>query len=285
MTVVINHETTIQYRAGGHVPKFKYRGNVILATDPGKTNMAVTIGTPDGTILTILQFRAPGFENNNSDYCHDFKAFLTEYLKDCHVETLAIEAAISKQGMNFHRSSFVLTEIRANLIDLAYQLTGKKAYEINNWSWKYAILPDGMRGQHEKGSARFLPGLFDLYGNADVTDSVCIYKYAIQKIGNPYYLISPEEVEEPMHEYRTLLVPAGGGLTKNASKFLYNPKLTLKANLDYATNRTSANVYAQVDPANLTLEEIYGSAAMFKSLMDAQRMEVVALRSSKSGPF
>ena len=181
--------------------------------------------------------------------------------------------------MNWHRSSFVLTEIRANLIDLAYQLTGKKAYEVNNWSWKYAILPDGMRGQHEKGSARFLPDVYARFGNADVTDSICIYKYAIQKIGNPYYLISPDVAEPPMHSYRHLLVPAGRSLTKGATKFCYNPRLTLKENLDFATNRTNRNVYAQVDLGSLSLEEIYGSAALAKSLVDTQTMEVVALRS------
>ncbi len=278
MTVVINDQETITYHAGGHVPKFKFRGEVILATDPGKTNMAMTIGTPTGTILGILQFRAPGYANDNSDYCHDFKVFITEYLKDCKVDTLAIEAAISKEGMNFHRSSFVLTEIRANLIDLAYQLTGKKAYEVNNWAWKYAILPDGMRGQHEKGSTRYLPDVYDRFGNADVTDSICIYQYAIQKVGNPYYAISPNAVEEPMHKYRTLIIPVGRSLTKNAVKFLYNPQLSLKQNLDYAVNRTTKSVFARVSASDLTLEEIYSSAALFKSLMDSQTMEVVALR-------
>lgn len=279
MTVVIDDRETIQYHAGGRVPEFKYRGDLIIATDPGKTNMALTIGTVDGTILGILQFRAPGYANENSEYCHDFKVFISEYLKHCHVDTMAIEAAISKQGMNWHRSSFVLTEIRANLIDLAYQLTGKKAYEVNNWSWKFAILPDGMRGQHEKGSARFLPEVYARFGNADVTDSICIYKYAIQKVGNPYYLISPDIVEEPMHSYRYLLVPAGRSLTKGAQKFLYNPQLSLKENLDFAVNRTRKNVYAQVDISALALEEIYGGSALVKSLVDAQTMEVVALRS------
>ncbi len=278
MTVVINDQQTITYHAGGHMPKFKFRGDVVIATDPGKTNMAMTIGTLTGTILGILQFRAPGFENDNSEYCHDFKVFISEYLKDCRVDTVAIEAAISKQGMNFHRSSFVLTEIRANLIDLAYKLTGKKAFEVNNWAWKYAILPDGMRGQHEKGSTRYLPDVFNRFGNADVTDSICIYQYAIQKIGNPFYVISPTAVEEPMHKYRTLIIPVGRSLTKGAEKFLYNPKLTLQENLDFATNRTTKPVYAQVTPDMLTLEEIYGSSALFKSMMDSQTMEVVALR-------
>ena len=279
MTVVIDDSEVLEYHAGKKVPEFKWRGDVILATDPGKTNMAVTIGTVNGVILGILQFRAPGYANENSEYCHDFKVFLAEYLKNCKVDTVAIEAAISKQGMNFHRSSFVLTEIRANLIDLSYQLTGKKAFEVNNWSWKYAILPDGMRGQHEKGSARFLPEVYARFGNADVTDSICIYKYAIQKIGNPYYLIQPDEVEEPLHEYRIRIAPAGRPTTQGATKFLYNPKLTLQQNLDYATNRTPDVVYAQVSIADLDLEDIYKYTAFVKTLEDTQTMEVMALRS------
>lgn len=278
MEILVNTNSRFDYHAGYKVPEFPYKGDVICATDPGKTNMAFTIGTPDGTILTILQFRAPGYANDNSDYCHDFKTFIEEYLKDCRVVTFAIEAAISKQGMNFHRSSMVLTEIRANLIDLAYRLTGHKAFEVNNWAWKYAILPDGMRGQHEKGSTRFLPKVYDLYGNADVTDSICIYKYAVLKVGNPYYAISPDAIEETSHVYKTKLVPAGTILTQHARRFNYNANLTIEQNLNYAVNRTPERVYAHIPLDCLSLDDIYKYAMLFKTLEQCQQVEVVALR-------
>lgn len=278
MQVLVNTSSKFDWHAGSPVPQFPYRGDVIVATDPGKTNMAMTIGTPDGTVLTILQFRAPGFGNDNSDYCHDFKCFLSEYLKDVNVTVFAIEAAISKQGMNFHRSSMVLTEIRANLIDLSYKLTNRKAFEVNNWAWKYAILPDGMRGQHEKGSSTFLPQVYYTYGNADVTDSICIYKYAVMKVGNPYYRIFPDKVEEPLHTFNPKLVPAGCILLSKARRFNYNTELSLLDNLTYACNRTPERVCAEIPISALTLDDIYRYAMLFKKLDQCSHVEVIALR-------
>lgn len=278
MQVLVNTSSIFDWRAGQPVPEFPFRGDVIVATDPGKTNMAMTIGTPDGTILTILQFRAPGYAHDNSDYCHDFKSFLTAYLANCNVTVFAIEAAISKEGMNFHRSSMVLTEIRANLIDLSYSMTGRKAFEVNNWSWKYAILPDGMRGQHEKGSATFLPEVYHAYGNADVTDSICIYRYAVSKVGNPSYTIRPDRVEETSHEYLIKLIPRDCILTRTSRKFVYNPDLSIEANLNYAVNRTTQRVYADIPIELLSIEDIYKYAMLFKSYEEHPQVEVIALR-------
>lgn len=277
MEVYINKSGYLDYHAGKDVPEFPYHGDVVLATDPGKTNMAITIGTPDGTILTILQFRAGGYKNDNSEYCHDFKVFLTTYLKDCNVTIFGIEAAISKQGMNFHRSSMVLTEIRANLIDLAYQLTGRKAFEVNNWSWKYAILPDGMRGQHEKGSARFMPDVYNAYGNADVTDSICIYKYVILKEGNPYYTINPIGTEQPLAKYR-VLINSPSKLADTCRRCIYNHNLSLDDNLTYAVNRTPEMVVFTVPASTLTLEDIYKHVCSFSTMPAADMVEVYAKR-------
>lgn len=278
MEVQIDLRTPFTYHAGDKVPDFKFRGDVILTTDPGKTNMAIVIGTVFGVRLAILQFRAPGYANDNSTYCHDFKTFLKEYLKNCRVAVFAIEAAISKKGMNHHRSSMVLTEIRANLIDLAYSLTGDKAIEVNNWSWKYAILPDGMRSQTEKGSTRFLPTLYGQYGNADVTDSVCIYQYAVEKFGSKNYTIIPNEPETCLWSYRYLVVPTGFGKMRKARKFYWNPGLTLAENISYALNRTTENVYAEVPVESISLEDIYGHASMFNVHKMSPNVEVLALR-------
>ena len=278
MQVLVNTTLSFEYHAGDNVPQCPFRGDVIIATDPGKSNMAMTIGTPTGEVLAILQFRAPGYSNNNSTYCHDFKEFLTAYLKDCRVTVFAIEAAISKEGMNFHRSSMVLTEIRANLIDLSYRLTGSQAKEVNNWAWKHAILPDGYRSQSEKGSARFLKDLFVKYGNADVTDSVCIYKYAVSKWGNPYYAIIPDAVEEPLRKFKPRIAPVDSIVTTGAVRFSYNPELSLMDNLTYAMNRTTGRVAARVSTDILTLEDIYKYARLFKGNEQTTQVEVVGLR-------
>lgn len=277
MEVLINKSGYLNYHAGDEVPVFPFRGEVILATDPGKTNMAVTIGTPDGVILTILQFRAGGYKNDNSEYCHDFKVFLSTYLRDCQVVVFGIEAAISKEGMNYHRSSMVLTEIRANLIDLSYQLTGKKAFEVNNWSWKYAMLPDGLRGQHEKGSAILLSNVYQAYGNADVTDSICIYRYVVQKEGTAFYSINPVDIEEPLAPYR-IMITTPSAMAKNCRRCIYNQQLGLESNVAYAINRTTERVVFTVPASVLTLADIYKHLCSITSLPATETVEVYAER-------
>ena len=132
MQVQINLNAPFEYKAGQKIKPFDFCGDIVLATDPGKTNMAMAVGTPFGTQLCILQFRAPGSAYDTSDYCHDFKDFLTRYFAGCKFSYFGIEQAISQRGMNHHHSSMVLTEIRANLIDLAYSLTQDAMPAANN---------------------------------------------------------------------------------------------------------------------------------------------------------
>lgn len=280
MEVQINLDAPFTYHAGDKVPPFKFRGDIILATDPGKTNMAITLGNTQGTVLNILQFRAPGFANDNSTYCHDVKVFLTEYLKDCHVVVFGIEEAISKKGMNHHHSSMVLTEIRANLIDLAFQMTGEKALEINNWSWKYAILPDGMRSPQVKGSATFLRSVYDKYGNADVTDSICIFKYIIAKV----YALAPAIIvtgkEVPLAPMTIQIVPVGTYLSKHPRIVHYEPSLTIEENAAFFINRTFELGTATVHINDITVEQIHKYAKRWlPTNCNTERVEVAFLRS------
>lgn len=261
MQVQINLNEPFEFSAGDRLPAFAFTGDVVVAVDPGKTNMAMTVGTPDGDRLVILQFRAPGSAYNNSKYCHDFKDFLRRYLEDCNILCFGIESAISKRGMNHHHSSMVLTEIRANLIDLAYDLTGKPATEVNNWSWKHAILPEGYRSQSEKGSARYYDELYNAYGNADVTDSVCIYEYVIKTYCG-IYTIQPNAVEKPLSSVHILIRPLGFG-QKVTKRFVYNSSLSLQENAVYFANRTWRKGAAIVDIDKLSLEEIYSYTKAF----------------------
>lgn len=262
MQVQINLSLPFEYSAGDAIPKFGFKGDILVAVDPGKTNMAMTIGTPDGTRLCILQFRAPGSCYDNSDYCHDFKQFLTSYLGGCHILTFGIESAISKKGMNHHHSSFVLTEIRANLIDLAYTLTGRRPVEINNWSWKYAILPDGFRSQSEKGSARYYSHVYKQYKNADVTDSLCIYDFIVQKYHGSYAII-PDVEEESLCPYDIKIRPLGFTQGK-VRRFLYTNNLSIEANATYFANRTWELGVAVVNLEDLPLDAIYRYAEHFQ---------------------
>lgn len=278
MQVQINLSAPFEFKAGQKIKPFNFCGDIVLATDPGKTNMAMAVGTPFGTQLCILQFRAPGSAYDTSDYCHDFKDFLTRYFEGCRFFYFGIEQAISKKGMNHHHSSMVLTEIRANLIDLAYSLTGQKPLEINNWAWKYAILPDGMRSQSEKGSTRFLPEIYKRYGNADVTDAICMYRYIIEKQCGPY-VIFPNRAEKALAPYKAFLVPSGSKMASTARRFQYEKSLSLEENCAFFANRTWEKGVASVDVSSLSLEDIYGRAMGFVPSNSRETVEVVVVRS------
>ena len=278
MQVQINLNPPFEFRAGQKIKPFNFCGDIVLATDPGKTNMAMAVGTPFGTQLCILQFRAPGSAYDTSDYCHNFKDFLTRYFEGCTFSYFGIEQAISKKGMNHHHSSMVLTEIRANLIDLAYSLTGQKPLEINNWAWKYAILPDGMRSQSEKGSTRFLPEIYKRYGNADVTDAICMYRYIVEKHCGPY-VISPNRAEKALAPYKAFLVPPGSKMASAARRFQYEKSLSLEENCAFFANRTWERGVASVDVSSLSLEDIYGHAMGFVPSNSRETVEVVVVRS------
>lgn len=278
MQIQINLSAPFEFKAGQKIKPFNFCGDIVLATDPGKTNMAMAVGTPFGTQLCILQFRAPGSAYDTSDYCHDFKDFLTRYFEGCRFFYFGIEQAISKKGMNHHHSSMVLTEIRANLIDLAYSLTGQKPLEINNWAWKYAILPDGMRSQSEKGSTRFLPEIYKRYGNADVTDAICMYRYIIEKQCGPY-VIFPNRAEKALAPYKAFLVPSGSKMASTARRFQYEKSLSLEENCAFFANRTWEKGVASVDVSSLSLEDIYGRAMGFVPSNSRETVEVVVVRS------
>lgn len=277
MKVQVNLNSRFEFTRGDRVEPLKYCGDVVVAVDPGKTNMAVVIGTTFDTRLCVLQFSAAGSHYDNSEYCMDFKDFISRYLHGCNVKVFGIEQAISKKGMNYHRSSMVLTQIRANLINLAYELTDGKAIEINNWTWKHSILPDGMRSQSEKGSARFLPNIYDSYGNADVTDAICMYMY-LMKTYKDTTLMFPNKIEEPLSKQRIFLVPTGSSITKDARRFRYNNALKLEQNCIYFTNRTWEKGVATVEASALSLEDIYKYASRFPVRNNNTGVEVVVLR-------
>ena len=278
MDVQINLGYPFSYHAGQKIEPFNFCGDIVLATDPGKTNMAMTVGTPFGTQLAILQFRAPGSAQDTSTYCQDFKYFLLQYFANCNIMIFGIEQAISKRGMEHHRSSMVLTEIRANLIDVAFSMTGKKPIEINNWSWKYAILPDGMRSQSEKGSARFLPQVYEKYGNADVTDSICMYRYLVDKHCRPSPIV-PNRSEKALSEYKVVIAPRGLHANRRTRKFVYEPELSLEENCIFYVNRTWELGLAEVDADVLRFEDIYKYAKGFPRFGNRQEAEVVVVRS------
>ena len=64
MLVVERNTTFVQWGIGDDVHPLEYAGDVVIAFDPSKSNMAMIVGTPDGTILNVLHHRKPRHETS-----------------------------------------------------------------------------------------------------------------------------------------------------------------------------------------------------------------------------
>lgn len=248
-------------------------GDVIVAVDPSKTNMAVVIGSPFGEIYSILEFtgnnRRRGPVMDTTKYCSDFADYLKRYLAPARVVDVGVEKAITKKGMEHHHSNMTLTEIRGKLLGLFEEEYGFPAYqvEVNNYSWKSAVLPEGYRGHNEKGSKRFMRDRFPNsplcnYFEADVTDVVCIYWYKIAKYKGKYNIVCNKS-EKPIYIPKFALYPSWMDRAENMLSFKYNPHFTLEENAIFYANRTSQTGIAVAPLDAFTYEEIYKYSSSF----------------------
>lgn len=243
MLLVIRNEIVREWTIGSEVEPLNISGEVVVVFDPSKTNMACIIGTPTGKILETLEFsgnnRRKGPVQDTTVYCAEVRAFLQEYLKNARVYMVAVEAAITKKGMNHHHSNMVLTEIRGNILNFFQECYGVRPIEVNNWTWKAAILPQGFRSQSEKGSKRYFQTYFpedpmSNYFEADMTDCFCIFLYVTKKFCAGYALTC--NIAEPCnYEYTYAIIPTRLSLELMEASF--NERYTLKENLNYFVNR------------------------------------------------
>ena len=250
------------------------RGKVIVTIDPGKTNMAVVIGDAYGVIYTYVEIS--GKDCNTTQYCTDFSNFIERYLSNVELWAVGVEAAVSYKGMQYHRSQMVLTEIRANVLQLFRTRFGKQPVEINNWAWKKAILPDGYRGTQEKGSLRYLTELGLTNVTHDVTDCICMYMWLhrnVPKADDPYC----DESEVCFCGYTLTIFNAEDLPTmKDMWQFAANPQYSLSDNVSYYLNRTNTNGVLTIDASALSLEEIY--ALKCATNKPAEKLKVVVIR-------
>lgn len=279
MQVKFDDTRYMYYTLDSTVEPLKCKDPVVIAIDPSKTNMAICIATPSRNIIKMLQFSDPGRANDTTTYCRKFKRFLKQYLANVEIFDAGIEAAISKRGMVHHHSSMVLTEIRAAMLDLFYEHFDVKIKEINNWSWKSKILPDGYRGQHEKGSTRYLPDLYLKYGSDDATDAICMMLYLTYDYWDTCP-IEPKGIEAPVMNYNISLMPPMGTEAPVGFRFItYNPDISLRANAIYYVNRANNPGLAVVPKECLTESEILQYTPKGISLENTKEIWVVIVRS------
>lgn len=263
------------FMQGGDIPHIQYKGDVVVAIDPSKTNCAVVIGDPGGSVITIIEMTGNGWSREKpiptTQYCSEIREFLTRILRPMNVVKVGLEQAITKRGMEHHHSNMVLTEIRAALLAMFWDeyTLRKEDVEVNNWSWKHAILPEGYRSMNEKGSKRYFreylhDNTYEDYHEADVTDCLCIYKYLIRDTAR-YYKIVCVQSEESSVDMQVVLMPDYAD-EMGYKTFQFNPSFTVKENANYYANRALSSGIAEIPLNSITVDDIYSYACGFNSL-------------------
>lgn len=274
-----------RYSAGMTPPSLNYTGDIVVAIDPSKTNMAIVIGDPGGEVISIVEmsgnhWKTPKAAMDTTDFCIDARDFLKQYLSCANLYIAGIEKAITKKGMEHHHSNMVLTEVRSMLLNffkLEYGLSDKEV-EVNNWSWKRAILPDGYRSTYEKGSVRYFAEYLNdttyvNYFEDDVTDAMCIYLYLTRNTKNTYTIACNKE-ERSDKDINIQLMPSHADMLSNR-KFTYNPTYSPAQNAYYFANRSTRAGISKVDIKALSIADIYKYAYGFTSIpKDSARLVV-----------
>lgn len=276
MLVVKNNVEKFYFNNGDHVTPLNKNSEIVIAIDPSKTNMAVLIGSPFEEIYDILEFsgnnRKRGPAMDTTVYCEQVREFLSKYLVNANIYMVGVEAAISKRGLSYHHSNMVLTEIRGNILNFFLERFHIKVEEINNWSWKYAVLPEGYRSQSEKGSKRYMHDYFpnsslNDYFEADVTDVYCIYKYMCTKLCKGYNFVCCRKEEPNENTRKFYIYPSTLTKVAGARVIVLNEHFSITDNVTYLCNRTNYALYTMIpDISVLSLDEIYGHCKGFSEI-------------------
>lgn len=287
MLVVEQNTTHIDWSLGDDIHPLEYAGDVVIAIDPSKTNMALLIGTPTGTILNTLEFsgnnRKRGPVMDTSLFCEEVRAFLRIYLKHANLYMVGVEQAITKKGTNYHHSNMVLTEIRGNILNFFLEEYNLRVIEINNWSWKSSILPQGYRSQFEKGSKKYFKDYFPnspytYYYEADMTDCICIYWYMCKERCKSYAL-QCNRIEQSLTGYNYSFVPADSAVCEKLQEVNYNSRFSLEDNLAFYSNRILNTFCMAIDATCIPMDVIYGRSMLFESKhLNDKQVKVVAVR-------
>jgi hypothetical protein len=265
----------------------EYAGDVVVVFDPSKSNMAMVVGTPDGTILNTIEFsgnnRKRGPAMDTTIYCEEVRQFLSIYLSKVKLYMVATEQAITKTGTAYHHSNMVLTEIRGTILSFFLDHFGVRVIEVNNWSWKFAILPEGYRGKFEKGSKKWFQNCmpespYTYYFEADMTDCICIYWYLIKKHCANYSCYC-NQYEKCETDYMYYFLAESNNATSDMREVTYNPRFSVEENLGFYVNRIVGNFFMIVPVEKIDVADMYGKSVGFQLCdTDCVNIKVVARR-------
>lgn len=258
------------WEQGDYVTPLETEGEIVVVVDPSKSNTAVLVGSVYGDVYDIIEMSGNDkqFYKTTGDttvFCLEMYEYLKARLRGSRVISMHAEEALTKKGkkgekfkIENHITNKVLTEVRASFTRLALVLTKVKLDEINNWSWKKAVLPEGYRGQHEKGSVRYWPQVDPFwYGYSDdVTDVYSIYQYLVRGKFKTMKL-ECNKAEPEKIKYSMAIVDKTSVNPERFNEFKFNPKFTLIQNAIYYANRKNKAGYAVLTKDSISIENIY----------------------------
>jgi len=263
--VKINRQS-LYFNMDSTVAPLDYRGDAVLAIDPSKSNTAIIVGTPTGEVKSILQLSGASMEV--SEFLLEVKRFLRQYLATCTVILIGQEAPIAKKGFEYYHSMKVLNDIHGVLVNFFLEEFRVKVTEVNNWTWKSAILPKEYRSKdYAKGSYAYLSSEYPGYTH-DVTDAICIYRYILRYCAD--YKLKCTEGEKCKYKYNYLLIPIKEASQYNPKEFTYNKDYSLLDNIAYYVNRQATPGVAKISPEWLQYTDIYKHSYMFGTIPNGE---------------
>lgn len=261
MKVRKNNGSWTFFHSGDYVEPLGYKEPLLVVSDPSKQNMALLVGSLY-KVKVIYELSGKDYNDraiDTIDYCIEIREFMNKLLGNCDILEFSQEEAIDKKGLEYFKSSLVLRDVRAFSIVTALELTGKKPYFINNWTWKVDILPEGYRGQKEKGSIRYLADYVDpKYSEYtdDVTDVICMYLHRRKALTKGMKIMCLES-EEKKSDYKFFITDESH-ISDNMVEFKYHNAFSLSDNLNYFTNRVKGAGFARLDLNKLSPIEMAG---------------------------
>lgn len=238
----------IVYKNGNLLQDFSpcYAGkNIVIAIDSSKSNSAMVVGLPDGTVLDDFEISGAGSNVDVYDLCKDTRAFLKEIFKGSYIRFVGIEDIITKKekaykGIDIHTSRAKITAVFNNFIFAFEEYYGIRPVPINNWTWKSNVLPEKYRKKdHDKGSKDYFNDLGNRWAGRkdDVTDAVCIFIYIIKlvpiKVKGELLVITP-----PRYQYEYALFPETFPMADSAKEF----DVRVKGDLEQIAASISNNI-------------------------------------------
>lgn len=288
MLIVEQNTTYVNWNLGDEVRPLRYYGDVVISMDPSKTNFALVIGTPEKTILNILEFsgnnRGRGPVIDTTLFCEQLRQFLTQYLQYTNLYAVGVEKTVLPRGKkaNYH-SVTVLNEIRSTILSFFFEQFQVTPVEVNNWSWKAGVLPEGYRSMSEKGSKRFFvehmsDTPYASYYEADVTDAICIFWYLCETTLKSYSMFC-NKIEQSFTGFKYTFVPCDSDVTTNLREVIYNDRFSLADNITYYSNRILSPFCFEIPSSEIPFEDVYGRSMLFKlSNLKDVKVKVVAKR-------